>query len=829
MKTKHFFLTLCLSLLLNLVPGPVAQADSPGDLDPTFGSQGKVTTDFGFDNSEAKAAAVQPDGKIVVAGFSYNGHAYDFALARYKSDGLLDPTFSQDGLVTTHLSNDDNFTAAALALQPDGKLVVAGSSNGAFVVVRYQSNGQLDPTFSGDGIVTTDLEGDAQAVALQANGKIVVAGGSSGAFLLMRYNSNGVLDPNFDGDGIVITQVGIFGGAKAVAIQADGKILAAGTSHAQSGGDRFSLVRYKLNGSLDPDFGSGGISIIDFSGWIEEANAMALQPDGKIVVAGSNLSSSSQRNFALARYLSNGSLDPSFDSDGKVTTDFGGGYDQANALVIQPDGKIVAAGSNDDRFALVRYKQNGGLDATFSGDGKVSTNFTTGWDSANGVVLQSNGKIVAVGANSITFALARYTRSGTLDSTFDGDGKLTTPIGNRRDSGRAMVLQPDGKIVVAGYSNTSCLESCAGDDFAVIRYNSNGSLNLSFSGDGKVTTHIGGDRDRANAIALQADGKIVVAGNDGSSVSDTPAGQFTLIRYRSNGSLDPTFDTDGKVVTQMGQWSFANAIAIQPDNKIVVAGEAAIAGEGYNSGFALARYRSNGSLDPGFGNGGKVTTDFNNDYLDSAYAMAIQADGKIVLVGYTYTDDQDYNFALARYKGNGGLDPDFGSGGKVTTDFDGHSDSAHAVALQVNGRIVVAGASNGDFILVRYRSNGNLDTGFGSGGKVITDFDGGDNSAQGIAIQADGKIVVAGMSNNRFALARYTISGSLDPTFGSGGKVVTSFSGNTGAYAVVLQPDGRIIVAGEGNNDFALARYQSGGMSILSPTTSSYYLPLIFK
>lgn len=806
MKIKYFFLTLCLGTLLSLVPSLEVRADSPGDLDPTFGSQGKVTTDFGFGNSAATAAVVQADGKLVVAGYSFNGRTYNFALARYQDNGLLDPTFSDNGIVTTSISPSDDF-AAAMALQPDGKIVVAGTGNGDFVVVRYQSNGLLDSTFSGDGIAVTDLgdEGDAAyAVALQADGKMVVAGYSSSAFALVRYNSNGTLDASFNDDGIVKTQVGTFGGANAVAIQADGKILAAGTSHTASSSDNFSVVRYRPNGSLDPDFGSGSIVTTDFGG-ADKANAIVLQPDGKIVVAGSR--HKDDDDFALARYQSNGSLDSTFSDDGKVITDFGDGV---NALSLQPDGKIIAAGAGfftDSRnFALARYKPDGALDATFSGDGRVNTDFAGHADTATAVALQPNGKIVAVGTNNITFALARYTSSGSLDSAFDGDGKLITVIGNRRDSGRAIALQADGRILVGGSSDTGDFENISGQDydFAVARYNRNGSLDKSFDGDGKVTTDVGADQDRINAVALQADGKIVAAGGSGLSVvDDPPLSQFILVRYNSNGSLDSTFDQDGKVITPIGVSSTANAMAIQPDNKILAAG-ITHPSEGYNPQFALVRYRSNGSLDPNFGNGGKVTTDFSSG-TDSAQGVAILANGDIVAVG-TSNDD----FALARYRSNGSLNPNFGNGGKVTTDFNNGTDSAHGVAIQADGKIVVAGTSNDDFALARYDSDeGSLDPTFGNGGKVTTDFNNGTDSARGVAIQADGKIVVAGTSNNDFALARYDSEGNLDASFGNGGKVITPLKGIDTAYAVGLQSDRRIVAAGESNGDFALVRYQN--------------------
>ena len=222
----------------------------------------------------------------------------------------------------------------------------------------------------------------------------------------------------------------------------------------------------------------------DFAFGDDYARAVRLQADGKIVVAGHAYSGSN--NFALARYNANGSLDTSFDGDGKLTTDFGGGTDLAFALALQADGKIVAAGeatvtSNID-FALARYNANGSLDTTFSSDGKLVTDFSAGYDHGSAVAVQADGKIIvagyAFGATMFDFALARYNSNGDLDTTFDGDGKLVTDFAGDMDLAFAIALQPNGKIVVVGnaFSTSS--------DFALARYNPDGSLDTTFAGDG---------------------------------------------------------------------------------------------------------------------------------------------------------------------------------------------------------------------------------------------------------------------------------------------------------------------------------------------------------
>jgi uncharacterized delta-60 repeat protein len=279
--------------------------------------------------------------------------------------------------------------------------------------------------------------------------------------------------------------------------------------------------------------------------------------------------------------------------------------------------------------------------------------------------------------------------------------------------------------------------------------------------------------------------------------------------YAAAGDLDTTFGTGGKVITDFPETDDeAFAVAIQPDGKIVVAGPTVVDGA---VDFGLARYKLDGSLDVSFGTGGKVTTDFSGSQ-SIATAVAIQRDGKIVVAGLTDAGGVP-DFALARYNPDGSLDPTFGTGGQVTTDFSGGNDQAFGVAIQSDGKIVVAGVATIDFALVRYNPDGSLDTRFGTGGKVTTDFSGDSDHAHGVAIQPDGKIVVAGTAGfAEFALARYNTDGTLDTGFRTDGKLTTDFSGGIEqAHGVAIQPDGKIVVVGVAGEDFALARYNGDG------------------
>ena len=288
--------------------------------------------------------------------------------------------------------------------------------------------------------------------------------------------------------------------------------------------------------------------------------------------------------FALARYNIDGTLDASFGGDGRVTTNFSASADFANGVAIQTDGKIVAtgrAGGSGGRVAVARYNTDGTLDTSFSGDGKVATNFTAGDDRADHVAIQDDGSIVVAGtagnfSRNARFALVRYSADGTLDATFGGDGKVTTNVTPGFDAAFALAIQPgDQKIVAAGEARRKV---------AVLRYNPDGSLDSTFSGDGKVTTNFTTGLDYADDVALEPGGKVVTAG----SADYFGHSRFAVARYDSDGTLDTTFGGDGRVTTNFTPgWDGAYDVEIQPtDGNIVAAGGAGNRGRK----FALVRY-----------------------------------------------------------------------------------------------------------------------------------------------------------------------------------------------------------------------------------------------
>lgn len=391
-------------------------------------------------------------------------------------------------------------------------------------------------------------------------------------------------------------------------------------------------------GSPDVSFGRGGMVTTGFGrGELAEAvaGAVAVQSDGRLVVAGSaRLGEERRDDFALARYNRNGTLDRTFGRGGKVTTDFATGSEFAAALVVQRDGKIVAAGgaSTDPEidavdFALVRYNRDGSLDRTFGNDGRVTTDFAGGFDRIHALVLQPDGKLVAAGWASTSpdrgwddVALARYNRDGSLDRTFGDGGRVSTDLGTS-EYANALALQRDGKLVAAGV---------IGADFGLVRYHRDGTLDRSFGDGGHVVTDFGYYYDAVNAVAVLRDGRVVAAGR-----TDTnPSGDVALARYLPDGTLDTTFGRGG--TTYLGFNDYANALVVQPDGKLLAAG--------YSGIFC---FEADGAVDATFGVDGFVATDY------APYAAALQPDGKLVLAGVRATERTDGSyeivFAVARY------------------------------------------------------------------------------------------------------------------------------------------------------------------------------------
>jgi uncharacterized delta-60 repeat protein len=396
----------------------------------------------------------------------------------------------------------------------------------------------------------------------------------------------------------------------------------------------------------------------------------------------------------------------------------------------------------------------------------------------NDVAIDSSGRIIVVGGTNNTFAVARYKPSGKLDRSFGRAGKVTVEFG-RGCSASASAVAIDGsdRIVLAGSSK------CLGhrSKFALSRLRKDGRLDRGFGSNGRVTTGFPVSA-HASAAAIDSSGRMVPAGW---TCCGAGADDFALARYRQDGTLDPSFGSGGKVMTAFttafARRSIANAVALDSGG-IIAAGTTCLCQKsGLLERLAIARYTDAGLLDQTFGDGGTVTSGPDGEGVDP-FGVAVDPSRAIVVAGGSrgaqYGGASD--FALARYTSTGALDPTFGSGGEVSTDFGFPNDVASDLAIEPGGRIVAVGGSDNVFALARYNADGSLDSTFGSGGRVTTAF--GPTSvshATAVALDVTGDIIVGGTTGDAFALARYRQDGSLDPAFGSAGEATTTFPPST--------------------------------------------------
>ena len=768
-----------------------------------------------------------------------NGGCNIGSIIGFSPGGSLDTSFGNNGIIVTGIGSAIEFPVVT-AIQPDGMVVVGGYvvrgydgsvADRYFVFVRYNTDGSFDLDFGELGKVLTEIGGKKDTVngiAIQEDGKIILAAYAGSRFdrnfLLYRYSNDGFLDLEFGKEGKLIAEkaegIDFF---HAIAVQSDGKFVLRGfVDSVKSGGSPNAypgyLVRYNPDGSIDKSFGVLGIVSLNISltrRYIEGSNnTIAIQPDGKIIVVGDG-----GGNFILARYNDNGSLDITFgeekDRFGRVIHTGGGKTTTSNSsesavscVAIQPDGKILLGGTASEQrslhmdFVLVRYNDNGSLDMNFGEYGE--------------------------------YYYGRYIKKR-------GGGKVITEIGSMRDDVRSIAIQPDGKIMAAGYYQKGDTHN-----LAIVQYNSDGIYDTGYRIQLKNRENV------MNTIALQPDNKIVIGGYVGSGyMSGEGHREFALFRYNPNGILDDSFGYRGIVITNSGnKENVINAIAIQPDGMILVAG---YTGDGNSSDITLVRYNDDGRLDTAFlGTGATVIKNFSGNNINAATDMAIQPDGKIVVVGYIGYDGVEKsrtvryrNFALLRFNPEGILDNDFGSNGMATAPISGIENIATAVAIQTDGKIIIGGSTRkaqdsiSEFVLVRYNSDGSIDNSFGNQGKVIISEAVGGITAKRFVIQPDGRIVVVGQhtrldpseQNNPFlaplertisdlVIIRLNIDGSLERGFGNYGKAVTPIDkmGSLNSSTIAIQPDGKIVTGGSASGkkqkfgNFAMQRYKTNGV-----------------
>lgn len=597
-------------------------------------------------------------------------------------------------------------------------------------------------------------------------------------------------------------------------------------------------------GDLDPSFGSGGkvTTFLENTGDGDDRaypNHIAVQSDGKIVVAG-KASINYKDDFAIVRYNANGSLDQTFGAGGVVRTDISGLSDEAGGVVIQPDGKIVVGGTTvlgfnnseaDSAFALVRYNANGSLDPTFGNGGKVVTNYLPSYDHGNHLLLQPDGRIVLSGfvtqgsvntGSTYDFAVARYNTDGSLDSTFGAGGIMTTDFAGSGDRVYWSVLQPDGKIVVAGVAYSQA----TGADFALARYNTNGTLDLTFNGTGKVTTNFAGNyEDFGRSIALAPDGKLVVAGWARNNTIYTGRADYALARYNQNGTLDTSFNGTGRWTDDIGadnESDYARGVVVQQNGKIVVVGTGPLVRVtgGSHVNWGVLRLNPNGTYDSSWGNGGKVFTDFSEFYPfisgDSAEAVTLQPDGRIIVAGTATPERYRFDFAVARYFG----DPVAAAAPMPVRAFSRklHNGVAFDIELPLNGRGIECRRGDHQVFFVfnepvsvggaAIQGSGTVSRFTGSGSEIAVDITG---AASGETITINLNNVSNGSATGNVSVRMGTLWGDVNGSGGVNASDVSQTKAQSGQSLSASNFRTDVNASGATNaTDIGIVRAQSG-------------------
>lgn len=547
--------------------------------------------------------------------------------------------------------------------------------------------------------------------------------------------------------------------------------------------NRTSVSKYHANGSPYLTYGTAGFS-----------NAVAMnavqsvqQPDGKIIVVG-YVGSYWAPDLAIARFNTDGSLDSSFGGKAILTFDFG--YDIADGVAIQKNGKIIFVGTsstedaNGTNIKILRFNTDGSLDQGFATGGIQTTYYSTyPEDYVSAIAIRSDGKIVVGGR-----ALLRYNADGTPDNSFDGDGRKEITPGQMVHS---IGFQSNAKMVVATNFVRASFDNTG---FFLTRYNDNGSLNAAFGQGGLQTAIFGGIEEGARSMAIQADDKIILSGYVSYTLDDSK--NIAIARFDINGSPDSSFSGDGKQIADFGAANDdITASAVQKDGKLIVAGPT---NNAVNLVVGVARFNNNGDPDNSLGGDGVfVLQAVPSGVTSTVYtSVAVQADGKAIAAGYA-SNGNNYDFALVRYNVNGARDQMFSGDGKQMTDFGNTDDRVVATAIQADGKIVVAGSSGSNFALARYNTDGSPDSSFDGDGLLTGNFGAPPTS---LVIQPDGKIIVGSGA----AVVRFNADGSLDTGFDSDGILTSSCA------ALALQADGKILVTA-GTDYIMVHRYNIDG------------------
>ena len=748
--------------------------------------QASRSSSFLGSNDFLRSVVSRRDGNIIAAVVPTEGKSSGSVLLCYTSDGKTDHKFGEDGQIRVDFAVEE-----LLLLVGGDKFLAVGqqrnemlsSNQSTLRIARYHADGKLDTTFGTEGVIGTTLSLDPTVVvrSIEIDNKIIVTGRLSspnGDVFLLRYLPDGRIDSAFGVNGKITGTFEVPAGPLALKAQSDGGLLLAGVTPAVANNiarmelpvipdycfsprgypeQHLFFARFRADRSPPPRFDVNSVTPLRFSPFRRVVTA-AFQLDGKLLVVGYDVNC----HFTLARYLPDGSRDTSFGFQGTVRSNRQ--MVAAAPLQVQPDGKILVMTASHPTLFLTRYTANGETDRLFGKNGETISTI----DFPQSLLTFPTGSILVAGSVYRTdhdLALQRYTPDGHPDTHFGTAGLVTTNLHRIPDADRCETKVPPRSYL---RSRTGILPK--------------------------------GIRDEAAAVLVQSDGKIVVAGTTGDAVA--------VIRHQQNGRLDNTFGNNGIVTTRLGvekkeerepYRDTVTALELRSDGKIVVRGRA---WDGTGWGFFAVRYHPDGSRDSSLGDNGSTLLAESRNYRNhidperfdendfQVYSVTTQADGKVVQGGASLSG-MDELFVLVRYAADGQRDPSFGTIGKVMEQAinlaspDGHRglsfspwyncDGFCQIAVQPDGKILAAGSPfYRSIALFRVHPNGSIDSEFGVGGKVVTEVGAKSDSVGALALQSDGKILVAATCANarhtNFALLRYLPNGRLDPSFGNDGK-----------------------------------------------------------
>jgi uncharacterized delta-60 repeat protein len=810
-----------------------------GTLDPAFGANGKLTTNFGLPWFKVTSGCVQADGKIIVAGSATNDPSSNAAsnlLVRFNANGDIDNSFGVNGIVYTSFAPESSDIINKVVILPGGKILTGGTAsyNGTVYIIlsRYTSNGQPDNTFGTNGQYQSTAECSFGDMAVQTDGKVVVCGAlnyNAPAFNVYRVDTDGTNDNTFQQPSLS----GPVYDPNAIFLQSDGKIIIGGSMY-----DDFEfsnkqpfLLRLQDNGVADNSFGTSGLCTIPV---VDVDFLVKAQPDNQdriLVLMADPSQDNDSMQLYLKRYTSNGAVDPSFGTAGTVTlsnTVSGLFSYELPAFQVLANNKILFGGTTAHNqhvreMAAIRLDTDGQQDVLFGTNGKAF--IPSAPDAYEGAVSipAPDGSVFIAGYNfshgRYGLALGRLHDDGTPDNNFSTDAKASAFVGNgdyTNDGFSDMLVHSTGTITAAGYARNGLYSS-----ICVTQFNSNGQIDNTFGASGRTYLSLrdkGGfnrfsySHEMNNIIALKKDpaGNLFIICDEYDL--NTRAFHPVLHKLTVNGLLDLSFGYGGKVMIDpiSGYNSKAIGLAIQADGKPVIAGYI----NHYindSSNIALIRLKLNGETDSTFGTNGWVfDKNFtNNDFYitNMPNRLVVQPDDKILLTSQLKAT-HNWPFAIARYTANGAVDNSFHQTGIVVTDLADNSDGySTAIALQADGKILLGGSSVASAkCIVRYNQNGNPDSSFGTNGIRLKAGKGATNS---VLLQPDGKILLMGdaydQDNKSYIHAsRLYANGKTDSSFGTGGHVslpasspFADLAGNIG-----VTPTGQILIAGTTDNEW---------------------------